>query len=112
MSLISRVTQVFRAKKAIKAPTKPGELNDYQQSVGNAKIAADGAKMYNAAHPGKSYVQGKNGETYKGGVDTETYQQQMATPGQSGNASAAEKYAKRAKLKTYTAASTRISTKP
>lgn len=39
----------------------------------NAQIAADGARMYQQAHPGKTYVLGQNGETYPGGVDKTLY---------------------------------------
>lgn len=48
-------------------------LTDAQQAQANAKIAADGAAMYNAAHPGKQYVLGQNGETLNGGVDQASY---------------------------------------
>lgn len=48
-----------------------------QRAVLNAKIAADGARMYEEAHPGKVYVPGQNGETYDGGIDQVAYQQYM-----------------------------------
>lgn len=55
-----------------------------QQANANAQIAADGAKMYMAAHPGQTYQIGQNGETYAGGVNMDLYNQLVNNPSQTG----------------------------
>lgn len=46
----------------------------------NAIIAADGARMYQQAHPGQQYHPGQNGETYPGGINPHVYASAMNTP--------------------------------
>lgn len=57
-----------------KGPVQHAALSPDQVQANNAQIAADGAKMYQTAHPGKTYQLGQNGETYNGGVDMALYQ--------------------------------------
>jgi hypothetical protein len=51
-----------------------------QVQTANAQFAADGARMYEQAHPGKTYTPGQNGETYPGGINQTAYSQLMAPP--------------------------------
>lgn len=50
-----------------------------QTQNNNAGFAAEGAEMYEQAHPGQKYVMGQNGETYDGGVNMNLYSQLLAT---------------------------------
>lgn len=56
----------------------PPTADELQAS--NASIAADGARMYQAAHPGQTYVPGQNGETYTGGISQTGYQNLLHGP--------------------------------
>lgn len=60
--------------------TTHAPLTDSQQAVSNAQMAADGARMFQAAHPGVTYAPGQNGETYRGGIDSSTYAQLLLRP--------------------------------
>lgn len=65
-------------------PARPASKpTDSQVAQMNAQIAADGARMFQTAHPGQTYRIGQNGETYPGGVDMATYNALMRRPMQS-----------------------------
>lgn len=84
LNLVEGKPQQHMLTNVPQAPARPvSKPTDSQVAQMNAQIAADGARMFQTAHPGQTYRIGQNGETYPGGVDMATYNALMSRPMQS-----------------------------
>lgn len=74
MSLLDEIARLLHPGHQLNTNTPVGgtrhaPLTPEQLRSANTQVAFDGARMYQAAHPGQIYTPGQNGETYEGGID-------------------------------------------